>query len=203
MEYVWIILGAYLIGSCNPTLLLGKLKKVDMRKSGSGNLGASNATIVLGWPLGIAAGAFDIGKAWLAVWLAGALFPQAEYAGAAAGVACVVGHIFPFYNRFRGGKGFAAYLGMTLGLNWKLALCVMAAVVVVTVLTDYIVTGTMLTIAVVPVCMGIFSRSLPMACILLAGSAVVVCVHWENFRQVLRGEFIGLRSTFKGENRKK
>ena len=74
-----------------------------------------------------------------AVLLAEFFCPQLEYAGAVAGVTCVLGHIFPFYLRFKGGKGFAPYLGMTLALNWKLALFVLVLVVLVTLITDYLV----------------------------------------------------------------
>ena len=131
MGYVLMVLLGYLLGSSNMTWYLAKLKKVDLTSRGSGNLGTSNATIVLGWKAGILTGIHDIGKGILAVILARLLFPGLEYIGAAAGAACVCGHIFPFYLHFRGGKGFAAFLGMTLGLNWKLALAVMAAVLII------------------------------------------------------------------------
>ena len=72
---------------------------------------------------GILVGAHDIGKAILAVALARLLSPSLPLASAAAGVACVLGHMFPFYLRFRGGKGFASYLGMTIALNWRSTVC--------------------------------------------------------------------------------
>ena len=90
MGYLIIILGAYLLGSSNLALYLFKWKKVDARNNGSGNLGASNATVLLGWPAGIAMAIHDIGKAAVSVILARILFPNLEYAGAAAGVACVL-----------------------------------------------------------------------------------------------------------------
>lgn len=73
--------------------------------------------ILMGWKAGIIVGAHDIGNPALAVILARVLFPELEYAAAAAGVASVLGHIFPFYLKFKGGKGFTSYLGMTLALN--------------------------------------------------------------------------------------
>ncbi len=75
----------------------------------------------------------------LAVLLCRLLFPSVPLAGALSGAACVVGHMFPFYMRFHGGKGFAAYLGMTLALNWRFALLLLLAVSLITLVTDYVV----------------------------------------------------------------
>ena len=122
MSYLLAILGGYLLGCSNMALYLSKIKKVDIRSGGSGNLGASNAVILMGWGAGVLTAVHDIGKAFLAVFLAKVFFPEMEHIGAVAGVSCVLGHIYPFYLKFRGGKGFASYLGMTIGLNWKIAL---------------------------------------------------------------------------------
>ncbi len=199
MGYFVAILLGYLIGCSNMAFYLAKLKGVDLRASGSGNLGASNATILLGWYSGILVGVHDIGKAALAVMLAKLLFPALPYVDAAAGVACVLGHIFPFYLKFKGGKGFASYLGMTLALNWKFALIVMASVVVITLITDYIVVGTMTTIIATPTYLGITQKSWLLALILLIATGVILYKHWENFGRILKGTEIGLRSTIKGK----
>jgi len=203
MGYVLILLAAYMIGSSNLAFYIAKLRKVDIRGKGSGNLGTSNATILLGWGSGIAVGAHDIGKGLLTVVLAQLLFPELQYAGVVAGVACVLGHIFPFYLKFKGGKGFAPYLGMTLGLNWKFALLVMALVLVILLVTDYLVLGTFATVTIVPVFMGIANRSWIMALILLVATTVIFIKHWENIIRLRNGTEIGLRSTAKGEHKVK
>lgn len=187
MEYLIVIAMGYLIGSSNLAFYISKWKHVDFRNAGSGNLGASNTTMLLGWKSGVLVGLHDIGKSAAAVLLAVYLFPQMEYAGVAAGVASVLGHIFPFYLRFHGGKGFASYLGMTLALNWKLALIVLALVLVVTWITDYIVAGTVTTIVVVPVSLGILSHSLILALILMIATTVIAVKHRENFVRMYRG----------------
>ena len=87
MAYLIIVLAAYLLGSSSMAYWLSLIKKVDIRKNGSGNLGASNATVLFGWGAGVIVAVHDIGKAVLAVLLAKLLFPELEYAGAAAGVA--------------------------------------------------------------------------------------------------------------------
>lgn len=201
MGYVLVILAAYLLGSSNMALYISKIKKVDARAGGSGNLGASNATILMGWGAGVTVAVHDIGKSALAVILARLVFPELPFIGTVAGVASVLGHIFPFYLRFRGGKGFASYLGMTLALNWKLALVVMALVLVVTLITDYIVMGTTLTIVSVPVYMGIAEHSLLLALMLCIASLVIIYKHRMNYVRIWKGTEIGLRSVAKGKHR--
>lgn len=201
MQYLIAVLLGYILGSSNMAFYIAKWKKADLTAAGSGNLGASNATILLGWRAGILVGIHDIGKSALAVILVGLLFPEAEHVGALAGIASVLGHIFPFYLKFKGGKGFASYMGMTLALNWKLALCVIAAVVLVTLITDYIVCGTFTTILTVPIYMGITSHSFLLAGILLIGTAVIFYKHRENIPRMLNGTEIGLRSAIRGDNK--
>ena len=201
MSYIFAIFLGYLLGCSHMALYLSKAKQVDFRSNGSGNLGASNTTVLLGWKAGVLVAVHDIGKAFLAVVLACFLFPDAERIGAVAGVSCVLGHIFPFYLKFKGGKGFAAYIGMTIALNWKLALIICVAVLVVTLITDYIVAGTMTTVITVPLYLGSTCHDLLLAVILLIATAVIIFKHLENFRKILNGTEIGLRSAAKGSNR--
>jgi len=203
MKYLLIILAGYVLGCSNMAFYLAKAKKADLRSGGSGNLGASNAVVLLGWRAGVLTAIHDIGKAFVAVLLAKWLFPELTFAGAAAGVACVLGHIFPFWLKFRGGKGFASYFGMTLALNWKLALIIAAAVVVVTIVTDYIVCGTLTTIITVPIYMGIHHSSLLLALILCIATVVILYKHRENYPRILNGTELGLRSAIRGDNKLK
>ena len=201
MRYLMAVLLGYLLGCSHMAYYISKIKKLDIRSAGSGNLGASNATVLFGWYSGVLVALHDIGKAFLAVLLAKWLFPGLEYAGVAAGVACVIGHIFPFYLGFRGGKGLASYFGMTLALNWKLALIVVAVVVLATLITDFISVGALSTIAVVPLYMGFTTRNWLLAAILCVGSAVMFFKHWENIQRIIHKEEIGLRSTIRGDKR--
>ena len=143
MGYLFAVLGGYLLGCSNMAFYLEKMTKKSIRGGGSGNLGASNTVIRLGWMAGLLVGIHDIGKALLVVYLARWLLPQWEYAAVAAGIACVLGHIFPFYLKFKGGKGFASYVGVIFALDWRIALAIIAMIFVVTLITDYIVAATM------------------------------------------------------------
>lgn len=203
MGYLAVFLGAYLIGSSSMAFYLGKLTKKDVAKNGSGNLGASNTLVLLGWQAGVLVGIHDIGKAIVAVLLAGWLFPELEYGPVAAGVACILGHIFPFYLKFKGGKGLACYIGMTLALNWKLALFVIALLIVVTLITNYIVVGTVSTILVVPAATLILTGNLITVLILCVPTVVMLFKHRENYSRIYKGTEVGLRSAVKGEHKMK
>lgn len=203
MGYLPAILMGYLLGCSNMALYLSRIKKVNIRGAGSGNLGASNAVILMGWGAGVATAVHDIGKAILAVILAEVFLPDLTHIGAVAGVSCVLGHIYPFYLKFRGGKGFASYLGMTIALNWRMALVVLVLVVIVTLVTDYIVAATTTTIVVVPLWMGIAAQSLVLALILLVATAVIAWKHRENYVRMYKGTEIGFRSAGRGDLRVK
>ena len=194
IRYILVILLSYVLGCSNMALYLSKLRGVDMRKGGSGNLGASNAMILMGW---------KAGKAVVAVVLAKHFCPGLPLIGAAAGVACVLGHMFPFYLRFRGGKGLASYLGMTIALNWKFALIVLAVVAIVTLITDYIVVGTVTTVILVPTYFGITAGSVLLASILCVATVAIIIKHRENYVRIFNGTEIGLRRANRGDDRVK
>lgn len=203
MGYLIAAALAYLIGTSSMALYLSKMQKVNLRAGGSGNLGASNTVQLMGWRAGVLVAVHDIGKSVLAVWLAQVLFPDLPYIGAVAGVCSVLGHIFPFYLKFRGGKGFASYFGMTLALNWKLGLALFFIVLAVTFITDYIVVGTVTTTLSVPIYLGWSQRDWILPCILLIASVVIWYKHRENFVRILDGTELGLKSAFKGEHKVK
>ena len=201
MGYFLAAVMGYLLGCSNLAYYISRAAKKDIRRSGSGNLGASNAAILFGWKAGIAVAVHDAGKALLAVILAKIFFPQLEHADAAAGVAAVLGHIFPFYLKFKGGKGTASFVGMTLALNWKLALIVLVMMVLATIITDYLVIGTFSTILVVPAYMGFFLHNLILMAIVCIASLAIFWKHRENIGRMIRKEEIGLRSTIRGDKR--
>lgn len=201
-SYLPVVLIGYLLGSLNLAVLLAKRKGVDLRAGGSGNPGASNTVTLMGWKAGVLVGLHDIAKAFLAVWLCTKLFPALPYCGVVAGVSCVLGHIFPFYLNFRGGKGFASYLGMTLALNWKFALAIGLAIIILVLITDYIVAGTMATVVSFPVFCAI-KHLYVTALLLCVASLVIVWKHRENLVRICNGTEIKVRSAGKGSYRVK
>ena len=203
MKYILVIALGYLLGCSNMAKYIAAMKKVDLSAGGSGNPGASNAVILMGWSAGVLVAIHDIGKAALAVILARLMFPGAPLIGAAAGVAAVLGHIYPFWMKFKGGKGFASYLGMTIALHWKFAIAVLLLVVVVTLITDYIVAATTTTIVFVPIGLGILTQSLILPLILLIASLVIAWKHKDNYVRMYNGTEIRFRKAGRGDYRVK
>ena len=203
MQYILVIILSYILGSSNMAKYIAAIKKVDLSAGGSGNPGASNAVILMGWGAGVLTALHDIGKSALAVVLARLVFPDAPYIGAVAGIAAVLGHIFPFWMKFKGGKGFASYLGMTIALNWKFAIVVLLLVAVVTLITDYIVAATTNTIILVPIWMGLSAGSWLLFLILLSGSLVIAWKHRENYVRMYNGTEIRFRKAGRGDYRVK
>ena len=197
MGYLISILGAYLLGSVSMAYFLTKRKNIDARTSGSGNLGASNTKVLLGWGPAVIVALHDIGKGVAAVLLARLLFPELEHVGAAAGVACILGHIFPFYLGFRGGKGLATYLGVAAALDWRVAIGVALMLVVITVVTNYIALGTIAVSVTVPAALWFLTGDLTLVLILCIATAVMLVKHWENLVRIKNGTEIGLRESGK------
>jgi len=139
----------YLLGSIHGSKLAQFFSGVNIKKEGLNNSGASNATIVLGWKYGILVGAIDILKG--AVMIIGVrLFAQyTEIFSPAqldlllylAGAAVILGHNFPIYTRFQGGKGTASIIGVLLALHWPVGLAALLLLIAITIITDYLLIG--------------------------------------------------------------
>ena len=202
MAYILAILGGYLLGCSNMAYWLAKGRGVDLRSGGSGNLGASNAVTMMGWKAGVITALHDGAKAFLAVLLFRFIFRDVEAIGTVAGVAAVYGHIFPFYLKFKGGKGLASYVGLLVALNWKLAIVLFVVLAVATVVTDYIVVGTVLVVLIAPIFYAV-SGCVTTALILLAASLLMIWKHRINYVRIYKGTEVGLRSAARGEHRVK
>ncbi len=114
------VICSYLLGSIPFGLLAAKLKGIDIRQHGSGNIGATNVWRVCGWRYGLPVFILDVLKGvtavWLGRWIAVWLHGNPAWAAIAAAMACVIGHSFPAWLGFKGGKGVATSLGVFLGL---------------------------------------------------------------------------------------
>ncbi len=117
MDYILSILIGYLMGCVNPTHLISKIKGIDIHTSGTGNPGASNATIVFGRTVGLLVLIFDIFKSFFAVIICSLLFKKTLFSGLVGGCFAVIGHCFPIHHKFKGGKGLASLVGMMLAVN--------------------------------------------------------------------------------------
>ncbi|MCX8038434.1 MAG: glycerol-3-phosphate 1-O-acyltransferase PlsY [Candidatus Sumerlaeia bacterium] len=204
-QFLPAIVIAYLLGAIPFSWLLVRvLKGIDLRTVGSGNLGSTNAMRVLGVPGGLAIQALDILKGWGPVyatgWIAGSSNAAAVGAPAASaplpassamiavGVAAIVGHMFPVYLKFRGGKGVNTSLGVFLALAPKALLLALAAGLVVLALWRYVSLASMTGAVVFPCALRVFypeQTALLLASTALAG--LIIWLHRSNIRRLLAG----------------
>lgn len=145
VSYISAALISYLIGSIPAGYLVGRLVGVDIRCRGSGNIGATNVLRVLGKPYGYAVFLFDFFKGAAAVQLSMLLVHRAhpgsgtgELVGIMGGILCVIGHTYPVWLGFRGGKGVATSAGVFFGLMPIAALLVMIVWFVIFQITKYV-----------------------------------------------------------------
>ena len=201
--YVYILgaLIAYLIGSFSTSFFLSKILKKDIRNGGSGNLGASNTTLTLGWKWGVLVGVVDILKGFVAVFVARMLFPEYEYLPYIAASMAIIGHIFPFYLKFKGGKGFATLMGCILGYNPIAFVVAGVLVIIITFATDYIVFATLTMLIGFPVFVGFYTHNIIYPLILAIGSLCILLKHIPNFKKIIKKEEIGIRSAFTKKHR--
>lgn len=192
MPYLWCILVGYLIGMLNPAFLLAKLHGFDIRERGSHNAGASNALLLFGKLRGAGCAVFDITKAFLSVRLTQWLFPGDETVFAVTATACILGHVFPFYMRFRGGKGLACLAGSVLAFDLRVFGIMLACAVLIALVTNYICFVPMAASVALPFVYGAMTRRLWGALLLGVVAVVVILRHRENLRRIRAGRELRL-----------
>jgi acyl phosphate:glycerol-3-phosphate acyltransferase len=162
---------AYLLGSIVGSLLIGRLSGVDIRSMGSGNAGATNALRTLGKKVALVVFVIDLAKGWLATaLLAPAMLPAIPPAAPAlhgwcipvCGLGAVVGHVYPLWYGFRGGKGMATLLGAVLGINAWLALPMILAWLAAVILSGFVSLGSILASAAVAVALIAIRAGIPL-----------------------------------------
>ncbi len=191
MNILWCLLLGYFLGSINPSYIIGKIKGFDIRKSGSGNAGASNALIVMGKWVGIVSAVFDIAKAWFSYWFSERFFAfnVGEYniAGAVAGTACIIGHILPVFMKFKGGKGLACLGGVILAFDSNVFLAMLIAELIIALAGDYICIVPMTASVIFPFVYGFISKNYLGGFILLLPAGLIILKHIENINRIRKG----------------
>lgn len=186
MDYLAIVL-AYLVGSIPFGLLLGKMAGVDVRGSGSRNIGATNVTRLAGKKFGVFTLILDAAKGLLPMAAAQAAGASAEIV-LLCGAAAFVGHCYPVYLRFRGGKGVATALGVFLFLDPVAVAGGILLFVVVVALSGYVSLGSLSAAALVALLV-LFRQGPGLACFLAFFVAGLIWLkHHENIGRLLAGE---------------
>ena len=188
---------AYLLGSLLGSLVLGRLKGVDIRKQGSGNAGGTNALRTQGWSFALGVVVIDVGKALLAVAVLPGLDlplvgidPSLErgWLAVACAIAVVVGHVYPVWYEFRGGKGAATLLGAVAVLAPAALLPVLVVWLGCVMLTGFVGLGTMLGTLSLPAYFAVGRPGdLPLLAFGIVMAAFVVYTHRENIARMLAG----------------
>ena len=187
---------AYLIGALPFSILAGKLLKgIDIREHGSGNAGATNTFRVLGKKAGIPVLFLDVLKGFLAVSLAhysefGSDTEMFINISLAYGVAAVLGHVFPVYVGFRGGKGVATLLGLMIGAFPQAALLSIGVFILILFLSKYVSLSSILAGFVFPIGVYFFSEILisTMVIFSLFVPILLLATHQRNIERIFRGE---------------
>jgi glycerol-3-phosphate acyltransferase PlsY len=188
---------AYLAGSIPSAVWAGKLfHGIDVREHGSGNAGATNTVRVLGWKTGIPVLIFDLFKGWLAAMLPRFLDAAPESSETlmvlqiACGLAAIIGHVFPVFAGFRGGKGVATTFGVLLALHPLLTLTCAGIFLIVLLASGYVSLGSMIAVAMFPILLVTLFRSpsiwLTVFSVIVA--AAVIITHTKNIKRLIRGE---------------
>ncbi|MCF6290111.1 MAG: glycerol-3-phosphate 1-O-acyltransferase PlsY [Desulfobacterales bacterium] len=190
MEYLLLIC-AYLLGSVPFGLLFARSAGIDVRKSGSGNIGATNVGRLLGRKLGVLTLLADCGKGALPPLAAGWLlrdFANLELWLVLSGAAAFVGHLFPVYLRFKGGKGVATALGVFLVLcPWAVAIAVLIFAGAV-LISGYVSVGSLMAAGLMPVTVWSLDGSLPRVGLAMFMALLIWLRHMDNIDRLFKGK---------------
>ena len=183
-----LVVVGYVLGSLSFAVIVVRLKTGrDIRAEGSGNAGATNVLRGYGKGLAVLVAAGDVGKGAAAVLLVRLVTADPRYA-AAAGVAAVVGHIFPIYYGFRGGKGVATAVGAFLALAPLAMLVGLAIFFLVVIITRYVSLGSCVTAVLLPPLAGLFHAPRAVLAAAAIVAVLIVLKHRENLERLARGE---------------
>lgn len=192
----------YLFGCIQASYFIGKfVRKIDIRKHGTTNAGASNVTMVMGFKWGLLAGLLDVLKASAAVWTVNVVFPNAQDAALIAGFFAVIGHIYPFFLGFKGGKGIASLIGMYLAYDWRIGLIILCIQVVASAITDLVTVGSVLlyiSLPILTIYYGYSTLGLYISIILIV---IGIYKHYPNIIRVIKKEEPHIRAVLLKKNK--
>ena len=187
MNALWCALLGYFVGCINPAYMISKIKGFDIRKRGSGNAGASNAVITMGKRVGILIALFDIVKAFAVVRVSMLLFPTFVLAMPITGAACILGHIFPVFMGFRGGKGLACLGGVILAFHEVTFLIMLLSELVLVLIVDYICVVPITASIIFPIVYAKMTGEYIGALVLGGISVIMILKHIENLKRIRNG----------------
>lgn len=202
MIFIWFAIAVtegYLIGSLNYSIIFSKLfMHSDVRLSGSGNAGSTNMMRSYGWKAGVITLATDFFKTFIATVIAWALFkfncPEwIQPAVALTGLCCCIGHCFPIFFKFRGGKGVAVGAITSLMVDWRCFVIIIATFLIFTAISKYVSLGSMLGALAFPVSLAFFTdfsikQELITFIVSVLVAALIIFLHRKNIVRIVTGK---------------
>lgn len=179
-------IAGYLLGSANSSLIVGRFYGVDVRKHGSGNAGTTNTLRTLGKKAALFVLMGDILKGVLA-YLAGYYITGSEIGGMVGGTAAILGHVWPVYFGFKGGKGALTSLAVLLMIDWKIALILLGVFILIVLFTKYVSLGSITGAVLFPIMSLILGRNIETIAFSAFIAVLVVYLHRANIGRLLNG----------------
>ena len=176
----------YFLGSINSSLIVGKFYGVDVRKHGSGNAGATNTLRTLGKKAAIIATLGDLIKGFVAC-IIGLLLAK-EMGIMIAGIAAIIGHNWPIYFEFKGGKGVLTSLAVVLMMDPKIALIVLGSFIIIVAITKFVSLGSIVTSALFPILAAtLFGKTLEFIIFSSILAFLIIFKHRTNIVRIIKG----------------
>lgn len=203
MTYLAVFLAAYLVGSIPNAIIVGKLwKGIDVRQHGSGNIGATNVFRVLGAGPGAVVLFLDALKGVIGVYF-GMLWLHTGWGLVFGGIVAIIGHNWPVWLKFKGGRGVATGLGVITMLVPKITLIVLSVFILVVYFTKYVSLGSIVAAVLVPLLMLGFGEQLPILVFGIVGSIFILIRHRANIGRLLNGTELKISWGAKSEDAEK
>ena len=181
-----IIALGYLLGSLSSSVLLSiKAWGGDVRKKGSGNAGATNMARVYGWAAGILTLVCDMAECALSVWIGWKLL--GDWGLVAGGMACMLGHCFPVFHGFKGGKGISVGAVIGLAIDWRVFLTIVAVFLIAALLTKKVSAGSLAAALALTAAAIVFAVGTPKLILAVFSSCLAVFQHRGNIKRLANG----------------
>lgn len=185
LKWLLVLAAAYLLGSLSFSIILSRMLGRDIRQQGSGNAGATNMTRVFGWAAGVATLVFDVLKAVAAMLIGRALLGDVGIC--LGGIGSMVGHCWPVFHHFKGGKGISVGAALGLMIDWRVFAVIIVVFLIVALMSRKVSLGSICAaISIVPATL-VFAPRPPMIVMATVGMILAVYRHSENIRRLLAG----------------
>ena len=189
INYIILTLIGYFIGSVSPSYIIAKKKGFNIKERGSKNCGASNAYLTMGIKIGVLVALIDIFKVFFAPLISMIFFKDVPYYYLISGFSCILGHMFPFYLKFKGGKGFSCLIACMFVTNPIFGLITIILAMSMAFATNYIVVATTICVIATSIFVPLTTDLALLPTIYALVSTTIIFVkHIPNFIKIARKE---------------